>query len=1709
MKNRKTMKDHMADIQKMVDEVQERTPEEIRAIREAKIAKLQEDKRASIPEFEKIENTPNLTLKTLDRIGDRKTVSKQFIADLARKTDIKLVEKTIIEDVLSTMGINQTDKQIAIDFIDSVRTNKVGNSKITAKQKLNFEIDARYLAPGWEINSELPPSKLADAFDKYLTTTKDVVNVKEFTKRVQAELLPLAVSEDVDFDNMRYENISLPKEIRGAVKYYNENIYESPIETRAGNTHFGRGNYDGDRVYPKGYFGHTRTEDMVTAEDLSDYVPHYNKEDDMWELVNSNGDAYEVSNGENGSLTPLQTDTKDEVKNALKVRAKEVTRRVIEVQSDLYQKGNLEKELSVENSITGDKMLNDTVKGIYPKKYAEIKSKQKLRQYNDPTAHFRMVREEIAKAGEEGITRLQFPTGETAMKIEGLGGAREGGEGRHGGETLFAEAADLGEPGLGGDPILPRNIEVGKMITDGADFYYITENLGDGKFKAVPKGQLTQSDIDAIETRNDFSGIREHIVETFDVSGKIDTSNPIYKFYQNELAKYLKNKYQAIYVIDEQGVTWYEVKITPEMGKTPVEAFQKENGAGLMSFEKAKEKLEAYKKRLNLEFDVDFADAIFTGGANNERAYAVTYNNKISLTDNVKASTADHEMVHLVMNNIEKIPAFNGITRDQLIKAVGGKDTESANEKIAEGFQAMVEGAEQSRVPMVLRRFYEKLKILLEDFLKAIGKDINPIQAFYRRLMVAQSKEKVTLQSQPALDRKVQFHTRDKTILAFNEASAEYLRKTRVDFEKVKEEVEGYNVSLIRKDINSVEEVLAQSRDLYLKDKVEFKQADELMKIGDERRMKKSILDNKFANMLKPYFDLRGGDLEKVNAVLMEGDLEAVEYSDFQLDKKGLSQTQKDGYKSARKAFNVAHELLLSEMEENGVKPEEIDQFRAERIGYMPHKWTGRFALKKQVLKTGGDPTDSGSWRTESMDSFTSKRELAKVAKKLEEENTDPKNIRYVQDTLDSLDVDFFSEQRFSFENMKSIISKAKVGSDIKTDMLLGLRNMVKEKGFGRNFIKRTGIQGYEKNEVPQIVANYFAGLNGFITKMEAGKKYYGVLESIDARRQKKFYAWARNSIAYDMGNMTEDIKLKIPGTRFTGELTIDLKQVAFIYYLANDLSFLLTNTTQNFIVGIGELSKLVSGTGKLYKGETSILKAMTDWAVGNLSVEEKQVVTGLLKVGRLGGEMTSELMGFKNNPVYRTVSSKLNKALYHSTSFVEQNVNRVPAFLAARRLLKEKGLTDKEANEQALSVSDDIHFRYGKQHRPVYMRGKKGVLFVFTHYIRSFLYQLSRDLGKKEFMAVAKKLFYTTLIGGTLALPFAKTIKEIVQNIFGDDDDEEIKKELGTWELALQRGIPASYLNIDLSSRVGIDIMLFSKVFDEFGKSGTVKEKVANSLFNLTGAVGGLLFDRLPKGIELVKKGRYLEAGSKLLPDFLGNPLKGYSGAKEGVFSQAGNPLIDEKGDRFTYTTYEALLKAMGYTSTREQLAWDEQAKEWKLKDQQTEDNSVVKDKISKMIRDGDVEGARKYQEEARLSGELSSSTDYVKKTIKDEVIRDSVKAWETSPQTRATLDKMEVQIAKQMYGDDYTASNLTSVTEEFAYRRTFGYDDKNAEDLKKSVSNADKVLVLKRIREELGADAFREFFNKGRKVVQYESGRSGYVLISDPLKDLFLKSK
>ncbi len=384
------------------------------------------------------------------------------------------------------------------------------------------------------------------------------VNVAQFAEKVKKELLPLATTEPRNISEYRgqsgrYENVALPDDVRGPVANYRENVYESPVKTSAGGVHFSASR----EGTPGKYFAHSRVEDMSGS---------------------TNPKASKMLSGPNQG-----------------------TRRVIELQSDLFQKGRLESEMKgmvaparndlgwangetyeriIERKNYAEDLLSRSGEptagelrkeiGQLDKALALLSDKinsrkgelSKLEPYRN-TWHERLIREEVKQAAKDGKTKVQFPTGETAMKIEGLGqqdvwrvpiGTFEGQRG------TFLNAENL--PSL-----------VGKEIRrDQGEAWIITDVLGDGKFKAIPKAKLESYERIAASDEQKQIYMRND-TEEFDISGKVDTNNPIYRFYEKEVGKYLKNKYGAKLVTDERGVTWWEIDTPKDAGKLPVEAF--------------------------------------------------------------------------------------------------------------------------------------------------------------------------------------------------------------------------------------------------------------------------------------------------------------------------------------------------------------------------------------------------------------------------------------------------------------------------------------------------------------------------------------------------------------------------------------------------------------------------------------------------------------------------------------------------------------------------------------------------------------------------------------------------------------------------------------------------------------------------------------------------------------------------------------------------------------------------------------------------------------------------------------------------------------------------------------------------------------------------------------------------------------------------------
>lgn len=618
----------------------------------------------------------DVTTSILKELGDRETVSKQFILDLTNKGDIKQVEKDLIRKTLESYP-----------------------DKVTVK---DFKAD---------VTSELLPLK---------TTSSDLYEAGSSNYGEPGK----GMLEEGTF-TPKYEGISLPDNLRGKVASYQEVIYESPIANSAGSVHFS--------YQAPNYFGHTRIEDMADGK----------------------------------------------------------TRRVIEVQSDLYQKGRLEGEIKepinpVENAREfgmNVKNLDENQKSMvekYKKEVAELELRRreiaKLQQYNNPTAHFRMVREEARKAFLDGKDTLLFPTGQTAMIIEGLVG----------GDQNFLHYEDS-------TPLKITDIKRGQKFNDQrqGENFIITKNLGDGNFEVIPlladapeilNEMLYDVDEDKYYKALDkYEKEHKQFVERASVSDGVDKNDPIYKFYEKDLARYLRSKYNATTITDKNGVTWNEVKITPRMGET-VEAFRVKDDVEKITGKKITDEQEAEIIALNKRLFGDENVKITLQIMANRGALGSYKESIIQILDGQVApkDTYYHEAVHkhidIFTTRQEQTELFKAG-----IEKYGTEDLATVEEKIAEDFISYAKSREgvtgriKSIFDSILARINaylgnaDAIDKLYQDILSPAEKKV--AKATEQGLPVGQGKQKESA----FLERvKEQLFFNDPTSFEFDEQTGKY-----------------------------------------------------------------------------------------------------------------------------------------------------------------------------------------------------------------------------------------------------------------------------------------------------------------------------------------------------------------------------------------------------------------------------------------------------------------------------------------------------------------------------------------------------------------------------------------------------------------------------------------------------------------------------------------------------------------------------------------------------------------------------------------------------------------------------------------------------------------------------------------------------------------------------------------------------------------------
>lgn len=539
-------------------------------------------------------------------------------------------------------------------------------------------------------------------------------------------------------------------------------------------------------------------------------------------------------------------------------------------------------------------------------------------------------------------------------------------------------------------------------------------------------------------------------------------------------------------------------------------------------------------------------------------------------------------------------------------------------------------------------------------------------------------------------------------------------------------------------------------------------------------------------------------------------------------------------------------------------------------------------------------------------------------------------------------------------EAMEQIISAAasRLGDSeqaerVRSTLLSGVADVLKARGFGAHGIHRQNIPGFETQDVKGVLFSYMAGLNGWLTKMEAAADFARALGKIDASASPRLWEYAAQ-YTKDMLRNSDQID------RITG----NIKSVAFAWYLGGNIKTAVVNLTQNAVVGVPRLQQYVTGGGGHWLKSAMDTIGLTYSGKGlhgakKLTAEEAAMLQELYGNSVITDAYMEEIRGQISASPSLRMWERFTRLLGWPMSKVEI-FNRASLALAAYRAarvgafktkaLKEYGLepgqkmTHEQARDFAAMLVRDTHFEYGRGNQPEFLRSNVAgrmlsPVFTFRSFGANILNLWWRALlyeGKEGRTFVAKSLGATVALGGLTAFPFYATLAALCAAASGDDED---------WTAKIRNALPENNLLRDvacygLPSLLGVNIggsLRMETPFTEGMKRGeTFKEAMTESLGDLLGIPYDLAVNKPSKFLEARRFGADYRAVEALVPTFVANAMQAWRLSTEGQTTLRGRPINSpgQPGAR-KLSTGEAFGKALGFQPTSSTKSYEAYAAE------------------------------------------------------------------------------------------------------------------------------------------------------------------------------------
>jgi len=359
-------------------------------------------------------------------------------------------------------------------------------------------------------------------------------------------------------------------------------------------------------------------EEYITSKDypnsFNDENGKWFKENNIWKYLDSDGSLHERADLNDTDIYAIY-DNQYGVKGYIQKGTNTKTRRILEVQSDLFQKGRDKDNLINEYSEEYQNVDGNTIEEIIEKR-KNIKSNQFLQLLNkDNNWVTFFVKSIIQDSAKKGYEKVLFPTGNTASKVEGhttLEEFKKQKEDRI--KELEKDFNTITNSSEIKQPTYLRYFQFrdnkGETVElDGRSGEWLIQyQTGNQSFNQQKANEelVVKSYNQYIKTKQEDSKVEinqlKQELERIDKEG-FGALKPIYNFYENTVSNILNKTYgkdNVKQVTDEHGNTWNEITIDNNRDQSAIrlkseEEYYKKQNPLIRLEEKLAELFETYK----------------------------------------------------------------------------------------------------------------------------------------------------------------------------------------------------------------------------------------------------------------------------------------------------------------------------------------------------------------------------------------------------------------------------------------------------------------------------------------------------------------------------------------------------------------------------------------------------------------------------------------------------------------------------------------------------------------------------------------------------------------------------------------------------------------------------------------------------------------------------------------------------------------------------------------------------------------------------------------------------------------------------------------------------------------------------------------------------------------------------------------------------------